>query len=891
MSWIDELAEANKFLEELGKAAQQGIIADIEAGLDKKDPGPDEYDTKRENAKRELMQQMAFYAEDGPTWDPEGKYLCGTCYYRELMDWGNTPACYIVEGKISMETGSCMFYRHGNPDSEWNPLPVLHRYTPSEALYAERPKVKGFGCYPRCEYGSVAEGQDKDGREIWCGQFGVHVRAKACCAFEDGKDLVQIEAGGPGSGCNPETAEEHGTKCGPLPTRHDASFFMHEKIGGPQGSNPGGMYRNKGGDYNYVKLYGDSKQARGELLANKIYGELSVPVPHSQTFDNNGTTAIANDSLEGKTVQQMGAISPGQARAFMNGFAADVLTANWDAVGLGKDNIFVDKGGKVVRLDQGGTFLKRAKGGDKPEAVLNQITEMQNFFQKNPDYAQVAKIAGVKSADDLGEQTGTKSLAQQVQAIVSLRDDYKGWGAFVDAHVSDMPLDERNKIVGMLNQRTNLLKAAVAAESGGPTQPTQPTSPSPAPAATPVKTADADETPGGKQLKYTPRTWGEPNPKLVAGYFRPGTKIATVYQKLADAQGQWQSYSKLKSDVEQQMGKTFYSIGEKTLKKGGKESGMWSVEISGDNIRMFINKAGSKPQTSTDVTDSNDKIAAKYAQQAVGKKMDTMTSEKRHYDMFTEMGVPSGSQMALNAAVKSWTGDNNSPTAQNWRQVAMSYYGRSPEGDYTGSYSKVMGTPEGNQRAEKMAPAAMALKAYSSEYARLNNVTVVYRNIGGKQANEIIQAMKDAEAKGQTQVKIANNSLSCWSDRVNLGIGAGAVKLRMKIDPDNVWAVHSASPHLFSSHPNEREYMIGTHQPLETFDFKDISVETYGNSKWKQNWDKSMAAASDKKQPELDIKADPTFYAWLKKQAKESDIPVAMCTLDDHWMYKKEEKK
>lgn len=157
------------------------------------DPGPENYNSEREDEKRELMAHLAFYAESGPTFDPEGKYLCGTCYYRELMDWGNTPACYIVEGKISMEAGSCMFYRKGDPDSEWNPIPMKKKYTQAEAQYAERPKVKGFGCYPRCEYVSVAQGPDKDGREFWCGEFGVHVRAKACCAFEDGKDLVQIE--------------------------------------------------------------------------------------------------------------------------------------------------------------------------------------------------------------------------------------------------------------------------------------------------------------------------------------------------------------------------------------------------------------------------------------------------------------------------------------------------------------------------------------------------------------------------------------------------------------------------------------------------------------------------------------------------------------------------
>ena len=177
----------------LSDDALDRLLDDIFASEDGiKDPGPEKYNEKDEARKRELMQQLAFYAEEGPTWDPDGKYLCGTCYYRQVMDWADLPACYIMEGDISLEAGSCQFYRFGNPDSEWNPIPMKEKYTKAAANYAERPKEKGFGCFPRCEYGSTAEGQDKDGREIWCGQFGVHVRPKACCAFEGGKDLVQI---------------------------------------------------------------------------------------------------------------------------------------------------------------------------------------------------------------------------------------------------------------------------------------------------------------------------------------------------------------------------------------------------------------------------------------------------------------------------------------------------------------------------------------------------------------------------------------------------------------------------------------------------------------------------------------------------------------------------
>jgi hypothetical protein len=1018
---------------------------EIAAGADGiPDPGPEKYDAKKEDRKRELMRLAAFYAEEGPMWDPEGKYLCGSCYYRVLMDWGVTPACYIVEGKISMEVGSCQFYRHGNPDAESNPLPVKEKYTKEASNYAERPKKKGFGCYPRCEYGAVAEGADPDGREIWCGQFGVHVRPKACCAFEGGEDLVQIEgvgtsegaekgwdtrgrgrpilyhlteeknlkgilkngiktektgakslrkgwdktgnavyaiedkahvpdlqwtlenplnpnnkvvigkpqvlvafhpagrvrvdqeyddydteggepfsarihsgpvpasnivgyykvgkdgkvsslvqieAGGPGSGCNPEVG-----KCGrPAGPEKEEIDYMKEKIGEQQGTNPGGTYKGSDGVDRYVKLYGDSQQPRGEHLANQVYKALNVPVKDSVLFKHDGKDAIGSVQVEGKTVQKLGAISSTQARAFLNGFAADVLTANWDAVGTGMDNVLIDKAGDAYRIDNGGSFLKRAKGGDKPESVLNQITEVKGFLSdKNVYYRNVAKTAAVTSVKDLGPGTGTKSFADQVSDIVKLRDDSGGWQKFVESKIPDMPPEEQKKIVGMMDARTNLMQSLVLdlAKTPEPAKPTEaPIDISKTPIVWDVKTPEV--------LKAPPkvRDWSSPSAKLVAGFFRKGTVVAQVYTKLSENEGQWQKISEIKKELEAKLGKPLYNISQNTLKQGGKKSSLWTLEISGDNVRIFLAKPGTKPHEDTDVKEDMQKVAGKYAQQAVAKQMDVMESEKMHSDMYKDMDVPVAASQALDYAVRQWTASNNHLAPQNWRQVAMEYYGRLPNGEYTGTYPNRIGTPEGTAKANIMRPAVMAMKAYASEYARLHNVNVVYRSISGQQAQSIIVAMREAEAKGLTQVKIANNAISAWTDRHDLGM-SGVLRVRMKIDPDNVWAVHQASPHLFTAHKGEREWMVGTHNPQEIFDFKDINVlSSYGEvtsaeySKWHKEWKKGEMAAGKQTGPELDIKADKQFYEALKKAAEESEIPVAMCTLDDHWMYRKEEEQ
>jgi hypothetical protein len=177
----------NRLLEDMVNEDVETMLASV--GRQKEDTG--EYDEKKEDRIREAMQNLAHYAEFGPTFDPEGKYLCGSCYYRMVMDWATLDRCYLVIGETRMEDGGCAIYQIGNPDSEYNPLPILKQYSQAEAMYAERPEAKGFGC-SRCEYNpQEAKKPDSKGRKGWCQFFGVHVEPLACCDREDGPDLVE----------------------------------------------------------------------------------------------------------------------------------------------------------------------------------------------------------------------------------------------------------------------------------------------------------------------------------------------------------------------------------------------------------------------------------------------------------------------------------------------------------------------------------------------------------------------------------------------------------------------------------------------------------------------------------------------------------------------------
>jgi hypothetical protein len=162
------------------QAAMQDLIHSAKSAENPRTPIADtgEYNELKEKAIRDLASKIGYYAESGPLFDPEGKYLCSTCHMRT-----EPKACTTVSGTISMQTGSCMIWMIGEPTN----ISVGQKLTQIESNYAERPK--GFGC-ARCGWYKQAKKPDGDGRPGWCSWWGIHAVPLACCFAESGKDLV-----------------------------------------------------------------------------------------------------------------------------------------------------------------------------------------------------------------------------------------------------------------------------------------------------------------------------------------------------------------------------------------------------------------------------------------------------------------------------------------------------------------------------------------------------------------------------------------------------------------------------------------------------------------------------------------------------------------------------
>ena len=218
---------------------------------------------------------------------------------------------------------------------------------------------------------------------------------------------------------------------------------------------------------------GRSEQAENEYLANGIYNLVqpgSAPTSRLATIKNGkGTsTGVFNSFQEGG--KEIGTLK-GAARTAANkkakdGFVLDAWLGNWDAVGLGGDNMMV-VGGKLVRIDNGGSLLYRAQGGLKGAAFGDKVDEVKTLLdtKTNPNAAKVFKgltqkqiakqidqletavesqggidsflsVAGLGDiTDEAARATLRKTLTNRFNNLLALRDEVNG--------LSRVPLAQR----------------------------------------------------------------------------------------------------------------------------------------------------------------------------------------------------------------------------------------------------------------------------------------------------------------------------------------------------------------------------------------------------------------------------------------------------------------
>jgi hypothetical protein len=241
---------------------------------------------------------------------------------------------------------------------------------------------------------------------------------------------------------------------GPIPVLAE-DVVTAKRLEARRGTHPGGLYEGSDGVRRYVKRYEDPAQAYGEAVANRLYQALGLDAPDPALFASGGRLAFASGWVSGEPLGRAG-LTKERARRILEGFAADVWLANWDALGLELDNVLVS-GARAFRVDNGGALLFRARAGRKPAERLSRLDDWDGFADpgRNPAYAKVFKAAGLGSADELGKKALT-----QIRAIQELGLRTRDFEDLLPP-VPGVPEQDRLAILQSLRNRARLLEEEI----------------------------------------------------------------------------------------------------------------------------------------------------------------------------------------------------------------------------------------------------------------------------------------------------------------------------------------------------------------------------------------------------------------------------------------------
>jgi hypothetical protein len=139
-------------------------------------------------------------------------------------------------------------------------------------------------------------------------------------------------------------------------------------------------------------------------------------VPQLKQVMHGGKPALASKWVDG--LSKPSAAELANNAGATSGFAADAWLANWDAVGMGFDNLLTAGGGQAVRIDVGGSLLFRAQGEPKGADFGDSVQETKTLLnaKKNPN---TAAVFGSMSKEDM-EASVAKVLAVSDSVIADL---------------------------------------------------------------------------------------------------------------------------------------------------------------------------------------------------------------------------------------------------------------------------------------------------------------------------------------------------------------------------------------------------------------------------------------------------------------------------------------
>lgn len=217
-----------------------------------------------------------------------------------------------------------------------------------------------------------------------------------------------------------------------------------------------------------VKRGASPEHIQEESLTDHLYGALlpnktGAPPRHVMVKSDLGPTKVAEYASGFKPLSDLsGADHAKVVSGLKQGAAVDMLLANWDVVGLSADNVGL-AGGKVYRIDNGGSLRFRAQGMGKGAAFGDKVGEIDTF--RNGMNRQLESVFG--SVTD-------SELAKQITDLSSRVEKAGGMAAVLRDASAKTGIDYDSKLAKTLSARLQHMKtwaAGVMAANYSPDQP------------------------------------------------------------------------------------------------------------------------------------------------------------------------------------------------------------------------------------------------------------------------------------------------------------------------------------------------------------------------------------------------------------------------------------
>jgi len=178
------------------------------------------------------------------------------------------------------------------------------------------------------------------------------------------------------------------------------AYLLHNR---PQGQFLGGSTGARGYDLPMGRFVGKRGDSRGhienEFDMNRYLNELGVPVPQAAMQDGLMLTQME----EG---QEMGHANEQDRKQLARDIVPHATIANWDMLGMGRDNVIRRPDGTLSYVDVGGAGAYRAQGAPKGAAFGPTVGELDTLRDKNRELYNISDAQLGQSYDHYGGEDG-----------------------------------------------------------------------------------------------------------------------------------------------------------------------------------------------------------------------------------------------------------------------------------------------------------------------------------------------------------------------------------------------------------------------------------------------------------------------------------------------------